>query len=193
MSEMPLLIPPVFHISSTLRWRVVTCRFSATDSTFGLLTRQPLQLGNVHDWNCAQVCEFPSSLYEMAKACEEQIDGRALMLLREDHLLGRFQLPLGPAHTFWEMICQLLTLRELLGHINTTAHVQRCYLSAVARYGVDGIQPFSFLKHFYTVFGIDSDNFNLKSFFSFSSLFPVYSLSVYNFSLSFILAKVFCN
>ncbi|XP_074537774.1 polyhomeotic-like protein 2 [Halichoeres trimaculatus] len=62
-------------------------------------------------WNIEDVYEFISSLPGCLDIAEEfrsqEIDGQALMLLKEDHLMGTMNIKLGPALKIYAQISQL--------------------------------------------------------------------------------------
>lgn len=77
---------------------------------FDMIYRYKLPDGSPENWTCQQVADYlrRRTLHKAAKVCEEEeIDGRAFLNLREDHLLNRFKLLLGPALNLIELIRQL--------------------------------------------------------------------------------------
>uniref|UniRef100_A0A3Q1FN51 SAM domain-containing protein n=1 Tax=Acanthochromis polyacanthus TaxID=80966 RepID=A0A3Q1FN51_9TELE len=68
-------------------------------------------------WSVEEVCRFISSL----QGCEElaaqflsqEIDGQALLLLREDHLISTMNIKLGPALKICKLQSQNLDFRNL--------------------------------------------------------------------------------
>ncbi|XP_065194232.1 uncharacterized protein LOC135825549 isoform X2 [Sycon ciliatum] len=66
--------------------------------------------GHPHTWTCNQVALYLRScnMAAAARACEaDEINGRALLHLREEHMLNRFRIKLGTALNLVELIKQI--------------------------------------------------------------------------------------
>ena len=65
-------------------------------------------------WSVDEVCVFIKKLGFGGYSCffkENEVDGEALMLMREEHLLNTFRLKLGPALKLYKLIRKLHTLQ----------------------------------------------------------------------------------
>jgi len=92
----PVSIQPLFNISNNLNFTNQDQQQSASQFTSTIYPH-----GDPTEWNCDEVYQFVRSVSGCIQVAElfksQEVDGSALSLIRDDHLVNTMQIKLGPA------------------------------------------------------------------------------------------------